>query len=155
LTVAVLVNSANPTGYNTSPGAPGEFQRYAKLYLDHLQAPYDVIDTATTAPLGDLGSRQLIMTGHTGVQLSGAWRSAIVSAVNGGAGFMNLDGALDIGTQAHIQSLFGATGSGAGTPATSVVVPAAVLPGGATPHFITALQRKFLGDPAGDNVYAF
>ncbi|MBI3756920.1 MAG: IPT/TIG domain-containing protein [Deltaproteobacteria bacterium] len=155
LTLAVLVNSANSTGYNPTSGTPGEFQRYPKLYLDHLQVPYDVIDTATTPPPASLGNRQLILAGHTGLNLSNAWQSVIVSAVNGGTGFINLDAAPTVGTQTHIQSLFGATGSSAGTPATIIRVPAAVAPGGATPHFIAALQRKFLGDPAGDNVYTF
>ncbi|MBI3757978.1 MAG: IPT/TIG domain-containing protein, partial [Deltaproteobacteria bacterium] len=155
LTVAVLVNSTNLTGYNTASGTPGEFQRYPKLYLDHLQVPYEVIDTATVTPPADLGNRQLILAGHTGLNLSSAWQSAIVNAVSGGAGFVNLDATPTIGAQAHIQSLFGATGSSVGTPATTIRVPAVVLPGGATPHFITALQRKFLGDPAGDIVYPF
>ncbi len=155
LTVAVLVNSTNPTGYNPALGSPGEFQRYPQRYLDHLQAPYEVIDTATTAPPATLGMRQLIIAGHTGLNLSMAWQSAIMSAVGGGTGFINLDGATTVGTQTHMQALFGATGSTQGAPATTLSVPAAVLPGGETPHFIAALQRKFLGDPAGDIVYAF
>ena len=151
MTVAVLVNSANPTGYSTTPEHQANFNAI-QLYLDHLQVPYEVIDTATTPPPADLGNRQLILGGHTGLNLSSDWQNAIVNAVNGGTGFVNLDAEPTIGAQTHIQALFGATGSSTGTPATSLSIPAAVLPGGDTPHFITALQRKFLGDPAGDIV---
>jgi len=155
LTAAALVNAANSTGYNPAPGTPGEFQRYAKLYLDHLQVPYEVIDTATTPPPADLGARQLIVAAHRGLGLSAAWQAAIASAVSGGTGFVNLDDDPAIGQQSHIQTVFGASGSALGSPATGITVPAAVIPGGATPHFITALQRRFLGDPPGDLVFAF
>ncbi len=155
LTVAVLVNSANSTGYNPAPGSPGEFQRYAKLYFDHLQVPYEVIDTAISPPPADLGARQLIVAAHVGLGLSPAWQAAIASAVGTGTGFVNLDADPAVGRQSHMQTLFGASGSVLGSPATAITVPAAVIPGGATPHFIAALQRRFLGDPPGDLVYAF
>src|SRR5262245_25828251 len=50
LTVAVLVNSANPAGYSTSSTTPGEFQRYPERYLEHLQVPYEIFDVALQGP---------------------------------------------------------------------------------------------------------
>jgi hypothetical protein len=155
LTVAVLVNGNNGAGYNPSPSSPGEYQRYPERYLEHLQVPYQVINVATTSPPADLTQRHLIITGHKGLALSSAWRNAIVSAVNGGAGFVNLDWDSAIGSQSHIQSIFGASGSTVGSPGTSIAVPAAVVQGGASPHYIAGLQRRFLGAPAGDIVYDF
>gem|GEM_PF-2863255 len=155
LTIAVLVNGANTQGYNPNPSAPGEFQRYPERYLEHLQVPYEIIDVETTAPPSDLSQRHLIIAGHRGLNLSAAWRNAIVTAVSGGSGFVNLDWSAQIGTQSHIQTIFGATGSVAGSPASTVVVPASVIPGGASPHYIAGLQRRFLDTPAGDLVYSF
>jgi glucose/arabinose dehydrogenase len=155
LTVAVLVNSNNPAGYDPSPQSPGTFQRYLKLYLDHLQAPFDIIDVATTAPPANLSSRHLIIAGHAGLNPSGAWQTAITTAVNNGTGFVNMDTALSIGGQTHIENIFGATGATSGAAASSIRVPAAVVPGGSSPHWIAALQRRFLGDPTGDIVYNF
>jgi len=154
LTTAVLVNSSSTTGYNTSSTTPGQFQRYAERYLQHLQIPYDIFDVASTPPPSDLNSRQLIIAGHPGLQLSSLWQSAIVTAVNGGTGFVNLDSSSTIGTQSHIQTIFGATGSALGTPATQIVVPAAMQPGGSTPHYIAGLQRGYRANP-GDFVYPF
>lgn len=154
-TVVVLVDSTNPTGYNTDPSNPGEFQRYAQLYLDHLQLPYVTVDVSTITPPSNLSSRALIMTGHAGVNLSSSWQTAITNAVSAGAGFVNLDYSTSIGAMSHIRAIFGATGAVQGTQSSSIDIPAALLPGGATPHFIDALQRKFLGDPAGDIVYNF
>ena len=57
LTVAVLVNSQNAAGYNTNPANPGEFQRFAERYLQHLQVPYELFDIATAAPPADLNAR--------------------------------------------------------------------------------------------------
>src|SRR5262245_26289893 len=54
LTVAVLVNSQNSIGYNTSPASPGEFQRSAERYLQHLQVPYEVFDVSSVSPPADL-----------------------------------------------------------------------------------------------------
>ena len=48
LSAVVLVNSANPTGYNPDPAHPGEYQRYPERYLEHLQIPYRVVDVSTT-----------------------------------------------------------------------------------------------------------
>ncbi len=154
LTVAVLVNSLNAVGYCTDPAAAGEFQRYPKLYLDHVQVPYDVIDTATTAP-PDLSRCPLIIAGHSGLALSPAWQNAIMTAVGAGVGFVNLDADPAVGSQAHMQSLFGAGGAVNGTPASSISIPANVLPGGTDAHFIAGWQRKFRGDPAGDIIYPF
>ena len=155
LTVAVLVNGTNTTGYNANPASPGEYQRYPERYLEHLQVPYEVIDVSTTSPPAGLAQRHLIIAGHSGLGLSSAWRSAIVSAVNGGTGFVNLDWDPAIGSQSHIQTIFGATGSTVGAPATTIHVKAAVVPGGSSPHYIAGLQRRFLGAPAGDIVYEF
>jgi IPT/TIG domain-containing protein/Big-like domain-containing protein/BACON domain-containing protein/3-keto-disaccharide hydrolase/beta-xylosidase-like protein len=158
LTIAVLVNSTNTTGFNPNPISPGEFQRYPERYLEHLQAPYQLIDVSTVAPPADLSKRQLILAGHKNLNLSAAWRTAISTAVNGGVGFVNLDWDPTVGTQSHIASIFGASGSSAGTPGTAISVPAAVRTGGATPHFIAGLQRAFQGDtigPNGELVYDF
>jgi hypothetical protein len=154
LTTAVLVNSQNSTGYSTSTTTPGEYQRFTERYLEHLQIPYELFDVATQSP-PDLSTRQLIIAGHRGLSLSSSWQSAITNAVESGIGFVNLDWATNIGQQSHIQAIFGATGSAAGTAATSIRVPEALLQGQATPHFITGMQRKFLNAPAGDIVYNF
>ena len=161
LTVDVLVNSANTTGYNTSPTTPGEYQRYPERYLEHLQVPYRVIDVSTTAPSGvaSLATTPLIIAGHRGLNLTSAWQQAIVTAVQQGAGFVNLDSDPGIGADFHMQQLFGCAGSAAGTPGTAITLPAAFLPDGATPHYITGLQMRFpIGNPAsasGDLVYNF
>jgi hypothetical protein len=155
LTVAVLVNGSNAQGYNPNPASPGEFQRYPERYLEHLQVPYQVINVATTAPPADLNQRHLIVAGHKGLNLSSAWRNAITAAVNGGAGFVNLDWTTTIGSQSHMQAIFGATGSSAGSPAVAVRVPESVIPGGSSPHYIAALQRRFMDTPPGDLVYGF
>src|SRR5882724_6419687 len=47
LTALVLVNAQSPVGYNPSPQAPGEFQRFTERYLEHLQIPYELLDIAT------------------------------------------------------------------------------------------------------------
>jgi hypothetical protein len=158
LTIAVLVNSDQHHGVQSQYDQPGEFQRYPERYLEHLQAPYQLIDVASVAPPSDLSKRQLILAGHRGLNLSTAWRTAISSAVNGGVGFVNLDWDPTVGTQSHIAAIFGASGSSAGTPGVAISVPAAVRSGGATPHFIAALQRAFQGDtigPNGELVYDF
>lgn len=154
LTVAVLVNSANTTGYNTSTSNPGEYQMFSERYLKHLQVPYQVIDVSTTSPPADLSSRQLIIAAHRGLQFTTLWRDSIVSAVNEGVGFLNLDSDPAIGTQSHIQTIFGATGSSLGTASTQIVVPAAVQPGGSAAHYVAGLQRSYLQNP-GDQVYPF
>jgi hypothetical protein len=155
LTALVLVNTQNAAGYSTSPQAPGEFQRFAERYLEHLQIPYQVLDVATQAPPADLARRQLIVSGHRALALSAAWQSAIANAVSGGAGFVNLDSDAAVGQQAHIRTLFGATGASLGTAGTTIRVPQAVVSDGSAPHFVTALQRRFRNDPAGDIVYSF
>ncbi|MGI8770894.1 MAG: BACON domain-containing protein [Acidobacteriaceae bacterium] len=155
LTMDVLVNSSNTTGYNTSASAPGEYQRYPERYLEHLQIPYRVIDTATQAPPANLGQVQLIVAAHRGLSLSPAWQQAILQAVQGGSGFVNLDSDPAIGTYTHIQQIFGATGSRAGASVTSISVPSAVIPGGGSPHYIAALQLRFPSTPGGDLVYDF
>src|SRR5690242_20097472 len=78
MTMDVLVNSSNAAWYNTSSSSPGEYQRYLERYLEHLQIPYRVIDTATQTPPSDLGMLQLIVAGHTGLALSSAWQQAIL-----------------------------------------------------------------------------
>lgn len=154
MTVAVLVNSANTTGYNTNAASPGEYQRYAERYFENLQLPYQVFDVASVAPPADLNSRQLIIAAHRGLSLSTTWQNAITTAVQGGSGFINLDSSSTIGTNTHIRTIFGATGSATGTAATSITVPAAMAPGGATPHYIAGLQLKTLENP-GDFIYNF
>ena len=154
LTVAVLVNSLNKAGYNINPNNPGEFQRYPERYLEHLQVPYEIIDVSIQSPL-DLSNRQLIIVGHKDVNLPIDWQNNIVNAVKNGTGLVNLDWATDIGKAYYIQEIFGATGSHVGLPDTSIIVPKEVAPGGINAHYITALQMKFLGDPAGDFVYKF
>jgi len=154
LTVDVLVNSSNTVGYNTDPNNPGEYQRYPERYLEHLQIPYRVIDVATTPP-PDLTTVQLIFAAHKGLGLSSLWQQAITSAVAQGVGFVNFDSDPAIGSQTHIQTIFGATGAVQGAPSTWLVVPAAVQPGGSTPHYISAMQVHFLSDPPGDLLYKF
>jgi hypothetical protein len=160
LTVDVLINSTNTAGYSTT--APvGEYQRYPERYLEHLQIPYRVIDVSNTAPgsVSGLASTPLIIAGHRGLNLSPAWQQAIVAVVQGGAGFVNLDWDTTIGTNSHMQQIFGCSSSAAGTPGTSITLPAAFLPDGATPHYIAGLQMRFpIGNPAsasGDLVYNF
>ena len=155
VTTLVLVNAQNAVGYNPSPQAPGEFQRFTERYLEHLQIPYEVIDVATQSPPADLSRRQLIVAGHRGLSPSPAWQTALADAVSGGVGFVNLDSDPAIGQQSHIRTLFGASAATVGTPGTAIGVPQAVVPGGSAPHFIAALQRRFRNDPPGDLVYAF
>jgi Big-like domain-containing protein len=154
LTVAVLVNSSNAAGFNTDTANPGAYQRYAERYFENFQIPYQLFDVATTAPPADLGNHQLIIAAHPGLSLSPAWQAALMAAVNAGTGFVNLDSDPAIGSASHIQAIFGATGSGLGTSATSITIPFAMTAGGATPHYIAALQMKTL-EPAGDFIYNF
>ncbi len=154
LTVDVLVNSSNTTGYNTSSSSPGEYQRYPERYLEHLQIPYRVIDVSSAAP-PDLSTVQLVIAGHKGLNLSTAWQTAITNAVAAGVGFVDLDNDPNIGSQSHMQAIFGATGSTTGAAASEIIVPAAVQPGGASPHYIAGMQLHFLSDPAGDLIYKF
>ncbi|MEG9433403.1 hypothetical protein JAO32_13965, partial [Terriglobus sp. ADX1] len=154
LTVVVLVNSANTTGYNTNSTTPGTYQMGPERYLVHLQVPYKVIDVSQTAAI-DLSASQLIIAGHNGLNPSVAWQNAIVSAVANGTGFVNLDSDTGIGTQTHIQTMFHATGATLGAAQTSITIPAAVQVGGSTPHYIAALQRHWLNDPAGDITYNY
>jgi len=154
LTVVVLVNSANTTAYNTSTTTPGTYQMGPERYLVHLQVPYKVVDVSTTAAM-DLSASQLIIAGHNGLNPSVAWQNAIVAAVANGTGFMNLDSDTGIGTQSHIQTMFHATGATLGQAQTSITIPAAVQVGGAQAHYIAALQRHWLNDPAGDITYNY
>jgi hypothetical protein len=154
LTAVVLINSQSSAGYNPNPQNPGAFQRFTERYLEHLQVPYELFDVATQAP-PDLSQRQLIISGHPGLDLSSAWRSAITNAVAGGVGFVNLDWSSTVGQQSHIQTMLGATGSSQGTAGSTITIPQAVLQDGASPHYIAGLQRRFRGDPSGDIVYAF
>src|SRR5215471_1994 len=158
LTVDVLINSTNTTGYNTNPSSPGEYQRYPERYLENLQVPYRVIDVSNTPP-PDLTGVPLIIAAHRGLNLSPAWQQAILSAVEGGVGFVNLDWDPAIGTNAHMQAIFGCTTSAAGTAGTSITIPATYLPDGATPHYITQLQLRWpIGNPnsaTGNMVYNF
>src|SRR4051794_26461511 len=155
LTMDVLVNSSNATGYNTSPSSPGEYQRYVERYLEHLQIPYRVVDTATQEPPSDLGMVQLIVAGHTGLSLTAAWQQAILQAVSGGAGFVNFDTDPAIGTYDHIKGIFGATGSQIGAGGTVIAIPSTVMPDGTTPHYIAAMQIRFENTPPGDIIYSF
>ena len=147
LTVDVLVNSSNPTYYDTDPNNPGEYQRYPERYLENLQMPYRVIDVSRTAP-PDMTGVQLIVAGHKMLQLSTAWQQAIVTAVASGVGFLNLDNDPAIGTYSHIQAIFGATGSTQGGEGDEIIVPAAMQPGGATPHYIDGMQGTFSERPS-------
>ena len=155
LAALVLVNAQNTTGYSTNPQAPGEFQRFTERYLEHLQIPYQVVDVSTQPPPADLLRRQLIISAHRGLNPGATWQTAIANAMVGGVGFVNLDSDATVGQQAHIQSIFGASGSSVGTPGTAIRVPQAVVLGGTAPHFIAELQRRFRNDPPGDIVYAF
>ena len=155
LTVDVLVNSSNPTFYDTDPNNPGEYQRYPERYLEHLQLPYRVIDVSTTPPPSGLNSVQLIIAGHKSLNLSTAWQQAITAAVASGVGFVNLDSDPAIGNQSHIQAIFGATGSTPGSDGEQIIIPAAVQPTGSNPHYIAGMQLHFLSDPAGDLIYKF
>ncbi len=154
LTVVVLVDSSNTTDYNTNPATPGTYQMGPERYLVHLQVPYRVIDVSKT-PAQDLTAVQLIVAGHRRLGLGADWQNAIATAVSNGAGFVNLDSDPGIGQQFHIQQIFSATGATIGNDQTSIVIPAAVQAGGATPHYIAALQRHFTGDPAGDLTYTY
>ena len=154
LTVVVLVDSSNTTDYNTNPATPGTYQMGPERYLVHLQVPYRVVDVSKT-PAQDLSAVQLIVAGHRRLNLGADWQNAIVAAVSNGTGFMNLDSDPGIGQQTHIQKIFGATGATVGNDQTSIVIPAAMQAGGATPHYIDALQRHFIGDPAGDLTYTY
>ncbi|WP_047488303.1 BACON domain-containing protein [Terriglobus sp. TAA 43] len=154
LTVVVLVNSSNTTGYNTNTTTPGTYQMGPERYLVHLQVPYKVVDVSTTAAI-DLSASQLIIAGHNGLNPSVAWQNAIVAAVANGTGFMNLDSDTGIGTQTHIQTLFHATGATLGQAQTSITIPAAVQVGGAQAHYIAALQRHWLNDDPGDITYNY
>ena len=155
LTMDVLVNSNNDAGYSTVAGSPGEYQRYVERYLEHLQIPYRVIDTSAQGPPANLGSVQLIVAAHTGLSLSASWQQAILQAVQGGAGFVNFDADSLIGTNTHMQGIFGATNSSVGPTATLIDVPAAVMPDGSSPHYIAAMQIHFQDAPAGDLIYSF
>jgi hypothetical protein len=159
LTVDVLINSTNTIGYNTSPTSPGEYQRYPERYLEHLQVPYRLIDVSNTQPPNNLGSVPLIIAGHRGLSLSSSWQQAILSAVQAGTGFINLDWDTTIGANAHMQAIFGSASSIAGTPGSSITIPANLLPDGTTPHYITGLQLRWpVGRPtsaSGDLVYLF
>ncbi|MDB6086160.1 MAG: hypothetical protein JWN43_4041, partial [Gammaproteobacteria bacterium] len=154
LTVDVLINSSNATYYNTDPKSPGEFQRYPERYLEHLQLPYRIIDVSQTAP-PDLTTVQLIVAGHRSLNLSAQWQTAITNAVAAGVGFVDLDNDIDIGQQAHMQAIFGATGSAPGSDASQIIVPAVVQPAGSSPHYIAGMQLHFLSDPPGDLIYKF
>jgi Viral BACON domain len=155
LTMDVLVNSGNTTGYNTSTSSPGEYQRYLERYLEHLQIPYRVVDTATQAPPSDLGMVQLIVAGHTGLSLSSAWQQAILTAVQGGSGFVNFDADPTIGAYDHMKGIFGSTGSQIGAGGTVIAIPSAVMPDGATPHYIAGMQIRLQNTPPGDIIYSF
>ena len=158
LTVAVLVDSSNAAGYNTSQTNPGEFQRYPERYLEHLQIPYEIFDVSSQSPPANLSARQLVIIGHQNVNLFSAWQTAIVNAVNSGTGLINLDWNANVGTKTYIQSIFGATGSHAGSPGTSITVPFEVTGGGSNPHFIAAMQNQFTGDEtdgSGNFLYNF
>lgn len=143
LTAVVIVNSQNTDGYNVNSASPGKYQRFTERYLEHLQIPYELFDASSASPPADLNSRQLIISGHSRLLLSAAWRTAIVNAVNGGTGFVNLDSDTAIGSESHMNTIFGSTSSALGTPATQISIPAAVAPGGASAHYIAALQKQF------------
>jgi hypothetical protein len=154
LTAVVLIDSSNTAGYNTSPTSPGSYQQGPERYLVHLQIPYRLIDVSQTAAQ-DLTSVQLIVAGHSHLGLSGAWQDAITTAVAGGTGFVNLDNDIGIGAETHIRTIFNATGATIGQDQTTIVIPAAAQVGGANAHYIAALQRHWLGDPAGDITYKY
>lgn len=143
LTVVVLVDSRNTSGYNTSSSSPGEYQKHAERYFEQLQIPYQVFDVSSTSPPSDINSRQLIVAAHTGINMPVTWQNAILTAVKGGTGFVNLDSSTAMGSQNHILTIFGASGAIAGTASTSITIPAAVLPGGSSAHYIAALQQTF------------
>lgn len=154
LTVVVMVDSRNASGYNTSLSSPGEYQKHAERYLEQLQVPYQVFDVATAAPPSDINSRQLIIASHAGISMPSSWQSAIIAAVNGGTGFVNLDSSTAIGSQSHILTIFGTSGAVTGTASTSITIPAVVLPGSSSPHYIAAMQQTF-PPTSGNIVYTY
>jgi hypothetical protein len=87
--------------------------------------------------------------------LSASWQQAILQAVQGGSGFVNFDADPAIGTYSHIQGIFGSTSSYIGPTASRIVVPSAVISGGANPHYIAGMQMRFPDTPAGDLIYSF
>lgn len=154
LTAIILINAQNVTGYNPDQQNPGDFQRFTERYLEHLQIPYELIDVASQSP-PDISTRHLIISAHRGLNLSSAWQTAITSAVTGGVGFVNLDWDTNVGQQSHMQAIFGASGSGPGTPNAAITIPQEVMQDGGSPHFIAGLQRRFRNDPMGNVVYDF
>ncbi len=155
LTMDVLVNSSNPTGYNTSPSSPGEYQRYLERYLEHLQIPYRVIDTATQAPPSDLGMVQLIVAGHTGLV---ALRDLAASHSAGGSGRIRASSTSTPTPQSApttISKASSARPDPIAAGATVIEIPSAVMPDGATPHYIAAMQIRFQDTPPGDMIYSF
>src|SRR5258708_27112027 len=152
LTVDVLINSTNTTGFNTSVSLPGEFQRYPERYLEHMQVPYRLIDVSSAAP-PDLTQVPLVIAGHRGLSLTPAWQQAIQTAVQSGTGFVNLDWDTNIGSNTHMQAIFGATGSVAGTPGTSITIPALFLPHRTTPHSIPTLHTTLPTTPPPHFIY--
>src|SRR3989441_12658386 len=111
LAALVLVNAQNTTGYSANPQAPGEFQRFAERYLEHLQIPYDVVDVSTQPPPADLLRRQLIISAHRGLNPGATWQTAIANAVAGGVGVVNLRSDATGGHRAHIPDILRARGS--------------------------------------------
>ena len=143
LAVDVLVNSANTTGYNTNPSTPGDYQLYVERYLENLQMPYRVIDVSNTPPPAGLTQVPLIIAAHNGLHLTSSWQQAILSAVEGGVGFVNFDADTAIGTNAHMLAIFGSASSATGTANTSITLLAPFLFDGATPHYIMQNQLRF------------
>ena len=63
LTVVVLVNSQNTTGYNPSSITPGEFQRFAERYLDAFTSSLRILRCFDDSASGGL---KLTPTDHLG-----------------------------------------------------------------------------------------
>jgi len=115
----VLVNSESP-GFS-------EFESYIEPYLNNFGIPYTCIDIATDPVPAEALDCAVILVGHRGLDVDGAYldpweHEALTAAVLDGAGLVNFDGDLvdesGAGRYPFVDDLFGfaygevATGSG-------------------------------------------
>ena len=150
----MLVNAQNTSGYNPSPTSPGEFLRFAERYLEHLQVPYEVFRCGNHAAPSRFGHTPTDHCRRFAFIVAGKLERRHCKCGECRNRVRELDPDPAIGNDSHMAAIFGATGSVRGTAATQIVIPTAVGPNGATPHFIAALQKKF-DDPSGTLVYPF
>ena len=104
--------------------------------------PYDTIDISTTSITSAISDYQLIIVGHTGLDVNGTFlssgeMSSISTAVNAGSGFFSMDG--DLATSGNssrysfTSSIFGFGYSGSYSTQSSIAIPS-------SGHYITAAQ---------------